>query len=92
MLDSSYEKCYLHNTKCVPEYNMAYLTKRKRKRLDTENEKEQKSLHDLPNEVIEEVMAYLSFDDLFSLSKIDIRLKECSWRVSKKKPFSKFIS
>ena len=68
---------------------MACLTKRKR--LNAENAKVQKTFSDLPDEVIEEIMAYLSFEDLFNLSKIDSRLKECSKRVSKKKSFSKSI-
>ena len=68
---------------------MACLTKRKR--LNAETAKVQKTLPDLPDELIEEIMAYLSFNDLFNLSKINSRLNECSKRVSKKKPFSKCI-
>ena len=52
---------------------------------------EQKSLLDLPDEVIEEIMNFLLFSELFNLSKVDKRLKDCEKRVSKKKPFSKYI-
>ena len=47
------------------------------------------SLQDLPVEIIEEIIGYLSFIDLDKLSKLENRLKECVKRVSKKKPFSK---
>ena len=45
----------------------------------------------LPDEVIEKIMTYLSFPDLFNLSKEGIRLEGCAMRVLKKKKFSKYI-
>ena len=48
-----------------------------------------KSITDLPDEVIEIIMAFLSFTDLFNLSKEGKKLAECAKRVSKKKPFGK---
>ena len=49
-----------------------------------------KSIFDLPDESIELIMEYLSFKDLFNLTKERNRLAECAKRVSKKKPFSKY--
>ena len=48
-----------------------------------------RSMADLPEEVIEIMMAFLSFTDLFNLSKEEGKLAECAKRVSKKKPFGK---
>ena len=48
-----------------------------------------KSILDLPDEVIEEIMAFLSFADLSNLRKAGKKLADCAKRVSKKKPFSK---
>ena len=45
----------------------------------------------LPDEVIEKIMAYLSFSDLLNLRKEGGRLEGCATRVLKKKPFSKYI-
>ena len=49
-----------------------------------------KSILDLPDEVIEIIMAFFSFDDLFNLSKVGKKLADCAKRVSKKKPFGKY--
>ena len=48
------------------------------------------SFHDLPDEVIEYIMTFLSFTDLFNLGKESRRLRDCAKRVSKKKPFCKY--
>ena len=45
----------------------------------------------LPDLVIEMIMAYLSFSDLFKLSKEGEGLKGCAMRMMKKKKFSKYI-
>ena len=45
----------------------------------------------LPNEIIEEIMSYLSHSDLYNLSDIGKRLRDCTARALKKMPFSKFI-
>ena len=60
------------------------------KRLKSDVYLEPISLQDLPVEIIEEIIGYLSFIDLGKLSKLENRLKECVERVSKKKPFSKY--
>ena len=49
------------------------------------------SIPDLPNEVIEEILASLSYTDLKRLSREGNRLEECAKRVLKKKPFRKYI-
>ena len=49
-----------------------------------------KSLLDLPDQAIEIILDYLSFDDLINLGKVQRRLATCVKRVSKKKPFSKY--
>ena len=46
----------------------------------------------LPDEVIEYIMSYLSFADLWKLSKGKKRLVDCARRVSKMKPFRKYIT
>ena len=51
----------------------------------------EKYILDFPDEVIEEIMAFLSYSDYFNLSKVDKRLQDCAERVLKKKPFSKYI-
>ena len=61
----------------IPKNNMASL--------------KQKSLLDLPDEVIEEVMTFLSFSDLNKLRKLGKRLADCTERVLKKKPFSMYM-
>ena len=45
----------------------------------------------LPDEVLEEIITYLSFSDLFNLSKEGVRLEGCAMRVLKKKAFSKYL-
>ena len=52
---------------------------------------EKPSILDLPEEVMEEIMSFLSFSDLFNLSLVEARLKNCAKRVMKNKPFSKYI-
>ena len=59
----------------IPKNNMASL--------------KQKALLDLPDEVIEEIMTFLSFDDLYKLRKQGKRLASCTEKVLIKKPFSK---
>ena len=49
-----------------------------------------KSILDLPDEVIEKMMSFLSFGDLYKLRKLGKRLADCTERVLKKKPFSKY--
>ena len=51
----------------------------------------QKSIFDLPDEVIEKIFSFLSFNDLFKLRKEGKRLEGCVKRVSKRKSFSKCI-
>ena len=48
------------------------------------------SILDLPDEVLEHIMTFLSFADLFKLSIEGTRLKDCVKRVSKNKPFRKY--
>ena len=50
----------------------------------------QNSILDLPDEVIEKMMSFLSFRDLYKLEKLGKRLADCTKRVLKKKPFSKY--
>ena len=45
----------------------------------------------LPDEVIEKIMAYLSYSNLLNLRKEGGRMEGCAIRVLKKKPFSKYI-
>ena len=52
---------------------------------------EKQSFLDLPDEVIEEIMSFLSFSDLFNLSKVEKRVENCAKRVLKNKPFGKFV-
>ena len=52
---------------------------------------EKQSFLDLPEEVIEEIMSFLSFSDLFNLSKVEKRIENCAKRVMKNKPFSKYF-
>ena len=52
---------------------------------------EKQSILVLPDEVIEEIMTFLLFSDLFNLSKVKKRLKNCAKRVMENKPFSKYI-
>ena len=49
------------------------------------------SILDFPDEVIEVMMTFLRFSDLFNLSKIGKRFEDCAKREMKKKPFSKYI-
>ena len=51
----------------------------------------EKCLLDLPDDVIEEMMTFLSFCDLYNLRKQGKRLADCTERVLKKKPFSKYM-
>ena len=47
-------------------------------------------LLDLPDEIIEAIAAFLSFDDLSSLYQLgNRRLYDCAKRASKKKPYRK---
>ena len=48
-----------------------------------------KCILDLPDEIIEEIMSFVSFADLFNLSKT--KLKKYANRVAKHKPFGEFI-
>ena len=49
------------------------------------------SILDFPDEVIEVMMTFLRFSDLFNLSKVGKRFEGGAKRVMKKKPFSKNI-
>ena len=51
---------------------------------------EKQTILDLPEEVIEEIMSFLSISDLSILSKVEKRLENCAKRVIKNKPFSKY--
>ena len=51
---------------------------------------EKKSILDMPDLVIEMILSFLSFCDLFNISKGGKRLEDCAKRVMKKKPFSKY--
>ena len=53
---------------------------------------ENDSLLVLPDEVIECIMSFLSLADLSKLSEIGKRLEDCAKRVSKMKPFRKYIT
>ena len=50
----------------------------------------QKSILDLPDEIIEEIMAFLTFNDLNSLRNTGKLLRDRANRVIEKKPFSKY--
>ena len=50
------------------------------------------SILDLPDEVLEKIMALLTFNDLLSIRKLNKRLEHCQKRVLKKKPISKQLS
>ena len=52
---------------------------------------EKMTILDFPDEIIELMMTFLRFSDLFNLSKIGKRFEDCAKRVMKKKPFSKNI-
>ena len=51
---------------------------------------EKESIPDLPDEVIEYIISFLSFADIFKLNKERTRLGACAKRVSRTKPFSKY--
>ena len=53
---------------------------------------EQKSFLNFPDEIIEHILAFLSFNDLYNVGKVEKRLEDCAKRVLEKKPpFSKCI-
>ena len=68
---------------------MDCFTSKENTSLDQFVPKEVSQIEKLPDEVIEEIMAYLSFSDLFNLSKEGLRLEGCAMRVLKKKKFGK---
>ena len=47
------------------------------------------SILDLPDEILEHIMTFLSLTNLFKLSVHGIRFKDCVKRVSRDKPFRK---
>ena len=51
------------------------------------------NLLDLPDEILEDyLLPYVSFDDLLNLMNVgNKRLKTCSKKVAKKKPFSEYL-
>ena len=51
---------------------------------------EEVSIPDLPDEVLEHIISFLSFADIFKLYKEGTRLGACAKRVSRKKPFRKY--
>ena len=51
---------------------------------------EEESILYLPDEVIEHIMTFLSFADLFKLIKEGTRLGDCAKRGARKKPFRKY--
>ena len=62
-----------------------------------DNLKQNLNLHEdlllsLPDEIIEEIMSYLSYSDLYNLSDIGKRLRDCTERARKKMPVSKFVT
>ena len=50
---------------------------------------EEKTILDLPDETLEYIMTFLSFADLFKLTKEGDRLEHCAKRILKKKSFCK---
>ena len=50
----------------------------------------QKSILDLPDEVIEEIINFLPYKDLSNLRNTAKLLRECAKRVIEKKTFSKY--
>ena len=52
---------------------------------------EQKSILDLPDEVIDEIMAYLSYNDLYKLRNVGSRLGDCAKEALKNRAFSKHV-
>ena len=50
----------------------------------------QKSILDLPDEIIEEIMTFLTFNDLLNLRNTGKLLRDCAKRVIEKKTFSKY--
>ena len=50
----------------------------------------QKSILDLPDEIIEEIMNFLQYKDLSNLRNIEKRLRDCAKRLIEKKTFSKY--
>ena len=50
----------------------------------------EKTILDLPDETLEHIMTFLSFSDLFKLSKEGHRLECCAKRILKEKPFCKY--
>ena len=52
---------------------------------------EEKTFEDLPNEIIETVMAYLPLEELLDVAEVGIeRLKKCSFRALRKKLCGKY--
>ena len=52
---------------------------------------EEKTFADLPNEIIEMVMPYLSLEELFDVAEVGMeRLKKCSFRALRKKSCGKY--
>ena len=52
---------------------------------------EEKTFVDLPNEIIEMVMPYLSIEELFDVAEVGMeRLKKCSFRALRKKLWGKY--
>ena len=51
----------------------------------------EKTFADLPNEIIEIVMPYLSLEELFDVAEVGMeRLKKCSFRALRKKSCGKY--
>lgn len=50
----------------------------------------QKSILDLPDEIIEEIMTFLTFNDLLNLRNTGKLLRDCAKRIIEKKTFSKY--
>ena len=60
--------------------------------LKQESNLDEDLLLSLPDEIIEEIMSYLSYSDLYNLSAMGKRLRDCTVRARKKMPFRKFIT
>ena len=50
----------------------------------------QKSIYDLPDEIIEKIMNFLQYKDLSNLRNTGKRLRACAKRLIEKKTFSKY--
>ena len=50
------------------------------------------SILDLPDEIIENILSFVSWPDLINLSKTEKRLKKLSNRIAKHRPFGEYVT